>query len=136
MNTHQMIIALINTDSVRNNFDALISEIQGILTNWWYLGFNSTIATYRLGRNGIPSKLIATEFSSREDFSVEINLRKKIWLLCFSYNQQNITIITHIEKIGKVKLTLRKVRKLHLDQWLQSNWICHLSRNILWYLQL
>ena len=33
VNTHQMIITLINTDSVRNNFDALISEIQGILTN-------------------------------------------------------------------------------------------------------
>ena len=32
VNIHQMIITLINTNSVRNNLGALVSEIQGILT--------------------------------------------------------------------------------------------------------
>ena len=69
---------------------------------------------YRLDRNGsgggilvyirddIPSKLIPTDFSNREGFFLELNLRKKKWVLCCSYNPHSNFIETHMESIGKV----------------------------------
>ena len=39
-------------------------------------------------REDIPSKLIPTDFSNREGFFLELNFRKKKWVLCCSYNPQ------------------------------------------------
>ena len=67
------------------------------LTQFLIEGFTTP---YRLDRNGsgggilvyiredIPSKLIPTDFSNREGFFLELNFRKKKWVLCCSYNPQ------------------------------------------------
>ena len=45
---------------------------------------------------------LATQPSSREGFFLEINLRKKKWVLCCSYNTHKNFIKTHMNSIGKV----------------------------------
>ena len=53
-------------------------------------------------REDIQSKLIPTDFSNREGFFLELNLRKKKWVLCCSYNPHSNFIETHMDSIGKV----------------------------------
>ena len=60
-------------------------------------------------RNDIPSKIISTSFPPHiECFFVEINLRKKKWLLCCSYNPQKSCIENHLECLSK-ELDLKSV---------------------------
>ena len=66
---------------------------------------------YRFDRNGkgggillyirddIPSKLIESKMTI-EGLFVEINLRKKKWLLCCSYNPKKSLISNHLKEIG------------------------------------
>ena len=126
-NLHRIIIAQININSIRHKFEALVNGVRGNvdilmisetkiddsfpLTQFLIEGFTTP---YRLDRNGsgggilvyirddIPSKLIPTYFSNREGFFLELNLRKKKWVLCCSYNPHNNFIETHMESIGKV----------------------------------
>ena len=51
-------------------------------------------------REDITSKLILTKMTI-EGFFVEINLRKKRWLLCCSYNPKKPLISEHLKEIGK-----------------------------------
>ena len=53
-------------------------------------------------REDIPSKLIPTDFLNREGFFVELNLRKKKWVLCCSHDRNSNFIETHIDSIDKV----------------------------------
>ena len=49
-------------------------------------------------REDIPSRLIEKKLrNNNEYFFVEINLRKKKWLLCCSYNPHKNSISTHID---------------------------------------
>ena len=49
-------------------------------------------------REDIPSRLIEKKLQNNiEYFFVEINLRKKKWLLCCSYNLHKNSISTHID---------------------------------------
>ena len=49
-------------------------------------------------REDIPSRLIEKKLrNNSEYFFVEINLRKKKWLLCCSYNPHKNSISTHID---------------------------------------
>ena len=49
-------------------------------------------------RVDIPSRLMEKKFrNNSEYFFVEINLRKKKWLLCCSYNPHKNSISTHID---------------------------------------
>ena len=50
-------------------------------------------------RDDIPSKLIESKMTI-EDLFVEINLRKKKWLLCCSYNPKKSLISNHLQEIG------------------------------------
>ena len=52
-------------------------------------------------RADIPSKLLFTELLPIEGFYVEINLQKKKWLLCCSYNPDQNTIKSHTEILQK-----------------------------------
>ena len=52
-------------------------------------------------REDIPSKLVGVETSPTEGFYVEINLRKKKWLLCCSYNPNKNNIQFHLENLTK-----------------------------------
>ena len=51
-------------------------------------------------REDITSKLILTKITI-EEFFVEINLRKKRWLLCCSHNPKKLLISEHLNEIGK-----------------------------------
>ena len=67
---------------------------------------------YRLGKNGngggiivfiredIPSKLIESKMKI-EGFFVELNLKRKKWLLCCSYNPKFSQISFHLNELGK-----------------------------------
>ena len=125
-NLHRIIIAQMNINSIRLKFEALVNGVRGNvdilvypklklmsfpLTQFLIEGFT---APYRLDGNGsgegilvyiredIPSKLIPTDFPNREGFFLELNLRKKKWVLCCSYNPHSNFIETHMESIGKV----------------------------------
>ena len=68
-------------------------------------------APYRLDRNsvgggifvyvreGISSKLISVNFQNREGFFLEINLRKRKWIIGFSYNL-HASSISHVSPIS------------------------------------
>ena len=50
-------------------------------------------------RDDIQSKLIESKMTI-EGLFVEINLRKKKWLLCCSYNPKSFVISNHLKEIG------------------------------------
>ena len=53
-------------------------------------------------REDIPCKIIKTDCDADfEGIFVEINLRKKKWLLCCSYNPHKSNIANHLKKICK-----------------------------------
>ena len=107
---HRIIIAQINTNSIRNKFKALVNGVRGNVdilmisetniddsfpvTQFLNRFIERFTTPYRLDRNGsdggiliyiredIPSILIPTDFSNREEFFLELNLRKKMVLCC------------------------------------------------------
>ena len=98
------------------------TELDGSFPTGQFL-MKGFIAPYRLDRNGldggilvynredIPSKLLAIDLSNR-GFSVEINLRKKKWVFCLSYNPQKSFITAHMENNGKVTHSLPRIKIL------------------------
>ena len=124
-NVNRLICAQLNINSIRNKFESL-KEI--VRTNVDILlicetkldsssfpraqfhihGFGEP---YRFDRNGkgggillyirddIPSKLTESKMTI-EGLFVEINLRKKKWLLCCSYNPKKSLISNHLREIG------------------------------------
>ena len=124
-NVNRLICAQLNINSLRNKFESLINIINNNIdilmisetkldisfpTGQFHIhGFSEP---YRFDRNSsgggillyiredIPSKLILTKMTI-EGFFVEINLRKKRWLLCCSYNPKKPLISEHLNEIGK-----------------------------------
>ena len=122
-NINRVIIAQLNVNSLRNKFDFLKETVTGYVdilliteskldnsfptAQFQINGFSSP---YRLDRNAhggrillyvredIPSKLLkGTDFKGNlEAMFVEINLRKKKWLLSCSYNPQKSEIRKHL----------------------------------------
>lgn len=52
-------------------------------------------------RGHIPSKLLVVEVSSAEGVNIDINLRKKKWLLCCSCNPYKNNVQFHLENLTK-----------------------------------
>ena len=52
-------------------------------------------------RADTPSKLLSIEWLPMEGFYIEINLQKKKWLLCYSYNPNKNAIKSHLENLHK-----------------------------------
>ena len=52
-------------------------------------------------RENIPSKLLSIENQPIEGFYTKINLRKKKWLLCGSYNPHRDNIGNHLDSLNK-----------------------------------
>ena len=123
-NVNRLICAQLNINSIRNKFESLkeiISTNVDILlicemkldssfprAQFHIHGFGEP---YRFDRNGkggeillymrddIPPKLIERKVTI-EGLFVEINLRKKKWLLCCSYNPKKSLISNHLKEIG------------------------------------
>ena len=100
---------------VRVNVDILKmykTKIDNSFPIWQFL-IEAFTAAYRLDLNGSgggilvyirevrPSKSIPTDFSNWEGLFLELNLRKKKWVSCCSYNPHNNFIGTHVDSIGK-----------------------------------
>ena len=126
-NINRVIFAHININSIRNKFDLLMNGVKNSVD---ILVISETkldesfppsqfhldgYTPYRLDRNcnggglmiyvreDIPSKTVyVSNDNSFEGIFLEINLRKKKWLLCFSYNPKKILIETHLSNISKV----------------------------------
>ena len=129
-NMNRIIIGHLNIDSLKNKFESLQEQINGNVDillileaklddsfpNGQFL-IKGYSAPYRLDRDtqrggiilfireDIPSKLLALEDLPTEVFYVEINLRKKKLLLCYSYNHKKSNIRAHQECLNK-SLTL------------------------------
>ena len=54
-----------------------------------------------LSKEAIPIKLLSSEIAPMKSFYVEINLRKKKWLLNCSYNPGNTNISMHTSALRK-----------------------------------
>ena len=52
-------------------------------------------------RNDIPLKIISIEKLPTESFLVELNLRKKKWLINYFYNPNNGNIQSHLNSVSK-----------------------------------
>ena len=52
-------------------------------------------------RNDIPAKVVFTDSRPRERFYVELNFRKKKWLLICSYKPKHGSIESHLESLSK-----------------------------------
>ena len=124
-NVNRLICAQLNINPIRNKFNSLVDIINN---NTDILMISETkldpsfpngqfhihrfSELYRFDRNGsgggillyicedIPSKLILTKMTI-EGFFVEINLRKKKWVLCCTYNPKTSLISKHLNEIGK-----------------------------------
>ena len=118
-----LIIAQLNINSVRYKFDLVIeifhSNVEILLISETKIDSSlctaqfkiEGYATYRLDRNSngggillcvreyIPSTLLNTELLI-ESFCIEINIRKKKWLLVCTYNQNKNLISNHLKEIG------------------------------------
>ena len=125
-NFNKLVLGHLNINSLRNKFDALTQQITG---NVDILMLSETkvdssfpegqflipgySAPYRIDRTchgggvmlfvraDIPSKLLLTENTPIEGFYSEINLPKKKWLICGSYNPHRTTIESHMDSLNK-----------------------------------
>ena len=123
-NPNRLIIAQLNINSLRYIFDSLVeilrSNVDILLISEAEIDSSFPTArfkiegytTYRLNRNSngggillyvredIPSTLLNTELLI-EGFCIEINIRKKKWLLVCTYNPNKNLISKHLKEIGK-----------------------------------
>ena len=117
-NVNRIIIAHININSIRNKFHLLTNDIRDKIdesfskNEFLIPGFTEP---YRADRNchgggillyvrsDIPSKEVTNcgLSSPSERFFVEINLRKKKWLICCSYIPNKNLIQNHLHEISK-----------------------------------
>ena len=123
-NPNRLIIAQLNINSLRNMFDSLVRMLHNnldiLLISETKIDSSFPTAlfqiedytTYWLDRNGnhegihlyiqedIPFTLLTSDMSI-ESFSIEINIRKKKWLLVCTYNPNKNLISNHLKEIGK-----------------------------------
>ena len=123
-NSNRLIIAQLNINSIRNKFSSLANIIENnidiFLTSETKIDSSFPTAqfhingftTYRRDRNenggglllyvreDIPSNLLRID-SEIEAFYIELNIRKKRFLLCCSYNPNKNQITKHLAVTGK-----------------------------------
>ena len=121
---HKLIISQLNINSLRNKFDSLVqilhNNLEMLLISETKIDSTFSTAqiqikdytTYKLDRNvngggillyireDIPSTLLNSAMSF-ESFSIEISIRKKKWLLVYTYNSNKNVISKHLKEIGK-----------------------------------
>ena len=125
-NLNRLVLAHININSIRNKFDTLVQQITNNIDilmisetkldnsfpegQFLIPGYSSPYRFDRNRRGGgimlyvredIPSKLLSVENQPIEGFYVEINLRKKKWLFCGTYNPHRNNIDNHLDSLSK-----------------------------------
>ena len=125
-NLNKIIVGHLNLNSIRNKFDFLAPQVQGIIdilmisetkldeslppVQFLLDGYCGPFRFDRDGNGGgillyirddIPFKLLSKN-KNIEDFFVELNLRnKKKWLLSCSYNPKKATILSHLAELSR-----------------------------------
>ena len=125
-NLNKIIVGHLNINSIRNKFDFLAPQVQGIIdilmisetkldesfppVQFLLDGYCDPFRFDRDGnwggillyiRDDIPSKLLSKN-KNIEGFFVELNLRnKKKWLLSCSYNPKKATISSHLAELSR-----------------------------------
>ena len=123
-NPNRLIIAQLNINSLRNKFDSLVQMLHNnldiLLISETKIDSSFPTAqfqiegytTYSLDRNtngggmllhireDMQSTLLNSDMSI-ESFSIEINVRKKKWLLVYTYNPNKNLISNHLKEISK-----------------------------------
>ena len=122
-NLNRIILAHLNINSLRNKFDALVSGNVDVLVlsetkidesfpkgQFKVPGF---CTPFRLDRDrfgggilvyvqeNLPAKLLSSETKTIEGIFIELNFRKKKWLLSCSYNPSKSNIISHLEHLRR-----------------------------------
>ena len=123
-NLNRLIFAYINSNSIRNKFDVLASQVKGnadvVIVSETKLDGTFPVDQFVLERfsnpfridcnkNGggillfvredIPPRLISIEKAPIESFFIELNLRKKSWIVDFSKNPYQNNMSSHLEVI-------------------------------------
>ena len=78
--------------------DSMVKKLNGYLLTKNGDGNGGIILVFI--REDIPSKLVESQMKT-EGFFIELNLRRKKWLLCCSYNPKYSQISHHLKEIGK-----------------------------------
>ena len=124
-NINKFIFALLNINSIRNKFDFVIKDISNNVDflmisetktdgsfpkgQFQIKGFSDPFRVDRnthgggilfYAREDIPVKLLSVENLPTECFFIEINLRKRKWLVCCSYNPHRDNIKEHLNTIS------------------------------------
>ena len=63
-------------------------------------------------REDIPVKRLSVESLPTECFFVEINLRKRKWLVCCSYNPHKDNINHHLQTVSKKYIYIHRAIKV------------------------
>ena len=126
-NPSRIIFGQININLIRNKFDLLMNIIKNEIdilmisetkidnsfpiSQFTMTGYSIPFRLDRTSHGGgillfvredIPCKIIKTDCDADfQDIFVEINLRKKKWLLCCSYNPHKSNIANHLKNIFK-----------------------------------
>ena len=125
-NLNKLIFAHLNINSIRNKFDSLADIIKDNIDTFmisetkvddffpdgqFFLdGFGTPFRLDRnrngggimlFIRNDIPAKVVSTDDRPIESFYVELNFRKKKWLLNCSYNPKYNSIESHLDSLSK-----------------------------------
>ena len=122
-----MIFAHLNINSIQNKFDSLVDIIKDNIDilmisetkaddsfpdgQFLLSGFETPFRLDRnrndgdimlFIRNDIPAKVVSTDDRSIESFYVELNFRKKKWLLNCFYNPKHSSIEPHLDPFSKI----------------------------------
>ena len=125
-NLNKLIFAHLNINSIRNKFDSLADIIKDNIDilmisetkvddsfpdgQFFLDGFGTPFRLDRnrngggimlFIRNDIPAKVVSTDDRPIESFYVELNFRKKKWLLNCSYNPKHSSIESHLDSLSK-----------------------------------
>ena len=122
-NPNRIVLAHLNINSLRNNFDALVSgnvdvlvlsetkidesfpkgqfKIPGFCTPFCLDldRFGGGILVYV--QENLSAKLLSSEAKTIEGIFIELNFRKKKWLLSCSYNPSKSNITNHLEHLRR-----------------------------------
>ena len=125
-NLNRIVLAHLSISSLKNTLDALVEQVSGnvdvlVLSETktdesfpeGQLKIPGFCTPVRLDRDrfgggilvyvqeNIPAKLLSSEAKTIEGIFIELNFRKKKWLLSCSYNPSKSNIISHLEHLRR-----------------------------------
>ena len=149
-NLSRISFAHLNINSLRNKFDNLVDQIKGnvdiLVISETKLDASFSVGQFKIPgfktpfrrdrnkhgggimvfvREGISSKLISNETLCIEGMFIELNFRKKKWLLCCSYHPNKNIISDHLE-------ILRRNSDLYSAQYENLIMIIQMLINLVW----